>query len=460
MLDGPDRSGIMVDRHRQAAHGMAGWGYGITRREFVRRAAGTVALAGLGGALSACSNEGSGSQGGDVEIEYWHINTETFGLGAVRDLARRFNEENPGIRVRESFHGSEAYASLLEDLQTAQAAGRSPDVAQIGYDQQGYVGSNFRFAPVEELAAEYGGEDFFGGFQESLLDLARVDGRQAGVPYALSTAIVYCNADLLSEAGSDPGNLPQDWAGWEEVLVTVRRELDIPGLAFDVSPGITWHPQYMIECNGGRVLGCEGGQAVAAFDSPEAVEATRFWADMVDRGLVLNVLGEQAEQAFLGGELAAYIDSSSTTTAFEEQASFELTGTHYPRFGDKELRLPGGGNSLFVFSEEDAKREAAWRFVRFLAGTEGQRTWIEATGYLPTRADLEAPGDSRLSEVADGQIRYTVPWVSFPGSNGFQASRMFFDAHQTAIGGQADPEQALSGAAEEVNGLIEGEPCP
>jgi len=36
---------------------------------------------------------------GPVTLQYWHINTEAFGLPALRELIREFERRNPGIKV-------------------------------------------------------------------------------------------------------------------------------------------------------------------------------------------------------------------------------------------------------------------------------------------------------------------------------------------------------------------------
>jgi len=440
------------------------WERGVTRRRFIRHGAGIAALAGLGaGGLVGCAgdrDEGAaeGAQQEQVEIEYWHINSETDGGATIKEMVREFNVANPNITVRERYQGGD-YPELLEKVQAAQAAGEPPGVAQIGYSQLDYVAQNFRLAPVDELAAEYGGEEFLNNFPDNLLGLGRADGRQVGVPYVLSLALAYYNADLLSEAGLDPDNLPRTWDEWERAARTIRDELSMPGLCFRVNPGNTWFAQTMIECNGGRLLGCEDGQAAAAFDSPEAVEATKFWADSVDEGLVLNVLEEQGDQAFLSGELPVLLHSISALGSLREQASFDLRATTFPQFDGRKLRLPGGGNALLVFSEDSAEREAAWKFVQFLLSSENASLWCETTGYLPTRRGVEVQEDA-IRDVAVDQLPYTVPWLSFPGPNGFQASQVLFDAHQAAIGGRGDVEGNLERAAAEVNGMIEGQPCP
>jgi len=57
-----------------------------------------------------------------ITLQYWHINTEAFGLPAVRELIREFERRNPGIKVEERYQPN-AYTGLLQNLQAALAAG-------------------------------------------------------------------------------------------------------------------------------------------------------------------------------------------------------------------------------------------------------------------------------------------------------------------------------------------------
>ncbi|MCS6867895.1 extracellular solute-binding protein, partial [Thermus sp.] len=61
--------------------------------------------------------------------QYWHINTEAFGLPALRELIREFERRNPGIKVEERYNPN-AYTGLLQNLQAALAAGNPPDVGR------------------------------------------------------------------------------------------------------------------------------------------------------------------------------------------------------------------------------------------------------------------------------------------------------------------------------------------
>lgn len=436
----------------------------LTRREFIRRGAGAAVVAGFGmGGLAACGGEERGGTGGasqePVTIEYWHINNETLGGPALQELVGRFNERGGSVTVRERFHGEESTTSLLEDLQTSLAAGNEPpDVAQIGYDQLNYVANNFEFVPAEELAQRYGPDDYFSAFPNNLLKLGQADGRQVGVPYGLSEPILFCNADLLLEAGLDPGDLPRTWDSWKGALRTAREGLGRAGMCFRTTPGQVYWTQAIVGSAGGTMLGCQDGQAVASFDGADAVGAMGSWAELFEEELALYLIVEQAEQAFVGGEAAVIATYSSLLEGLREQSDFEFRSVPFPRFGDRPPVLPGAGADLFVFSKDEARQEAAWEWVRFLLSPENLQLYTEATGFLPTRDGVEVPEDP-VRRVPVDQLPYVEPWFSFPGPNGLQAAQELYDAQEAIAKGQTEPREAMERAAADVDGLIEGQPC-
>jgi multiple sugar transport system substrate-binding protein len=445
----------------------------ISRKRFIGGSAGALVLAGVSfGGLVSCAGGGeeqARAEGGSdepVTIEYWHINTENFGGPTVRELVERFEEQNPNITVVERFQ-PDSYTGLLENLQTSLASGEPPDIAQIGYLYLDYTANNFPFVPTEELVAAYEDGDFFGGFPDNILDLGRVDGSQVGMPYAVSNIVTYYNADMLREAGLDPDAPPETWEEWEEASRTILEATGKPGIYLQILDD-NWSTEAMIKANGGQLLECEGGEAArVAFDRPEAVEAIQYWADLIDEGLALNVLWEQGEQAFLSGEVATFITTIAKRGTLEEQASFDLRGTTFPTFGGREPELPTGGNNLFVFSQEEEKRRAAWEFIKFLESPEGLTTWTEGTGYLPTREGVaEDPQyladfleENPIQAIAVEQIPLAGRWQSFPGSEGLRANNVLFEGLQQALGGQDTAESALGRAAEQVEDLVAGEPC-
>jgi multiple sugar transport system substrate-binding protein len=400
-----------------------------------------------------------------VSIEYWHVNTETFGGPAVKELVAAFQAANPMVTVTERFHAN-VYTGLLENLQTSLAAGTPPDVAQIGYLYTDYVVNNFPFVPIADLAAEFAGEAFLAAFPANVLELGQVGGVQMGMPYAISNCVTYYNADLLAEAGLDPEAPPATWEAWRAAGETL---LEATGKAAVYVQLIddNWTTQAMIESNGGQLLGCVDGSTVAAFASPEAAAAVQFWADLVRDGLALNVLNDPGQQAFLSGEVAAYVTTIARRANLEAQAGFRLMATGFPSFGEQPVRLPAGGNVLTVFSQDEAKRRAAWAFIQYLESPEGLTIWTKGTGYIPPREGVaddpaylgDFMAENPIQAVAVAQTPLVGRWVSFPGPNGLQASRTLFAATQEALGGQQTAADALAAAAAEVDRAIGDQPC-
>lgn len=404
---------------------------------------------------------------GSVTIQYWHINTEAFGLPALRELIREFERRNPGIKVEERYHAN-AYTGLLQNLQAALAAGNPPDVAQIGYLYTRYAAKNFPFVPIPELARRYGGEAHLRRFAPNILALGQVDGVQVGMPYSLSNIVTYYNADLFRRAGLDPDRPPSTWEGWRRAAAQIKARTGKYGL-YLILLDDNWAVEALIRSNGGSLLRCEGGFYRTGVDAPQAVEALNMWAGLVRDGLALNALLPQGEQAFLAGEAASFMTTIARRAGLQEQTKgrFELRGARFPTFGGKPPALPGGGNVLMVFSKDPRKQEAAWKFIQFLTSPEGFTLWTKGTGYVPLLPELirdprylkDFVEQNPIQKVAVDQLPFTVPWTSFPGPNGLAASQALFRATQKALSGQASAEAALKEAAQEINRLIGSERC-
>ncbi|GLV48985.1 ABC transporter substrate-binding protein [Thermus sp. LT1-2-5] len=404
---------------------------------------------------------------GPITLQYWHINTEAFGLPAVRELIRIFEQRNPGIKVEERFHAN-AYTGLLQNLQAALAAGTPPDVAQIGYLYTRYVAANFPYVPISDLAKRYNGERHLRRFAPNVLALGQVGGVQVGMPYSLSNIVTYYNADLVRRAGLNPDRPPSTWEGWRRAAQQIKARTGKTGL-YLILLDDNWAIEALIRSNGGTLLRCEAGFYRSGIDSKEAIEALSLWAGLVKDGLALGVPLQQGEQAFLAGETGAFMTTIARRAGLQQQTQgrFELRGARFPTFGGKKPALPAGGNVLMVFSRDPRKQEAAWKFIEFLTSPEGFTIWTKGTGYVPLLPEItrdprylkDFMEQNPIQRIAVEQLPFTVPWTSFPGPNGLAASQALFRAVQRALAGQATPEVALKDAAQEINRLIGSERC-
>jgi multiple sugar transport system substrate-binding protein len=406
-----------------------------------------------------------GAQNASVKISYWNINTENFGGPAVRELIQRFQAKNPGITV-EARSFTNAYTGVLQGVQTSIAANDPPDVVQVGYLYTDYVRLNLPFVPITDLAKRFNGERFLQQFRANISELGQSEGVQVGLPYSLSNTMVYYNADLFKRAGLDPARPPLTWAAWRTAAQEIKSKTGKFGLYLNILDD-NWVTEALMASNGGALLGCQNGVPVATYNSAPAAAALQMWADMVKDGLVLNAATGQGEQAFLAGEAGAYVATIAKRAAMQSAAKFDLRGASFPRFGTRPTRLPGGGNVLVVFSKDQAKQEASWKFLQYLASPEGFTVWTKGTGYAPLVRGLDTNpaflkdfiAQNPMQAIGIRQLSNTFRWTAFPGANGLAASQSLFRATQRALGGQASAKDALDASAQEVNALIRSERC-
>ncbi len=414
--------------------------------------------------LLALSSIGPVRAADPVTIQYWNINTPTFGGPQVDALIKSYQEKNPDIKVEaRSFSG---YSDVLQAAQAAIAAGNPPDVVQIGWLYRLYVGNNFPFVAVEDLVKKFGGQDHLKLFPQNVLDLPKFNGAQMGMAYSLSNSIVYYNADLFTKAGLDVSKPPVSMEDWAKAGQAFKDKLNLPAVTFAYADD-NWNAEAFMASNGGGLLTCANGKYKTLVDAPESIEAVQTWADLNSKGYGLNVLTNDGRAAFLAGKVGAFVQSIAARAGLQKEASFDLRAAKFPAFGSKPTKLPGGGNMLVIFSADDAKQKAAWSFVQYLTTKEGFTEWTKGTGYVPLipglTEDAKYLGDfvaqNPIEKVAVDQLPNVISWTAFPGSNGLAAGQSLFEAMQSALGGKKSAKDALTEAAGKINGLIGTEAC-
>ncbi len=397
---------------------------------------------------------------GPVTIEYWHINSATFGEKAVVNSVNRFQELKPNIKVVHRFQQG-SYGGLLQNLQTAMAAGNPPAMAQIGYNNLLFAMHELPHTPIGNFSKEdpqYSA--FINGFIPGLADLGKdAKGVQHAVPYALSVPVLYYNADLFKAAGLDPDKPPVTWEELRKAAKQIRDRTGEYGVGLQISTSNNWLPQTLIESNGGRFLDEKGEIGVSR---PEVVEAYAFWQQLavVDKSLPVVTDAEQ-EQAFLAGRLGMYVKTSASMANFIRQAKFTLRTAVVPGWAGKQKRIAVGGNALFIFGKDAAQQRAAYEFIKFLTSKEGQTIWVLDTGYLPVAAGVaddpnylkEYFDRNPLTKAALAQLPHSVPWMPFPGPRGQQAEQVLIEAREAILGG-APVQPTLITATERLKALL------
>ena len=420
-----------------------------------------LSLAGCGGNDNKKA-ENSGNK--KIQIEYWHVASESFGGATVKELVADFNKKHPNIEVVEKYN-PDMYKGLTQNLQAAMASGKNPDVVQMGWSYLNYAAENLKYTNIPEMVSKQIPADnnfLKDNYLPNVLALAQTDdGKQIGVPYSISVPVLFYNPDIFTKAGLDPNNPPKTWS---EVVAAAKQIKEKTGTVgfFMQEYADNWAQQGLMESNGASVIKKVNGKVQAGFDTPEAAQAYQLLADMVKDGSGLHATNEEGFQAFLSGKLGMVCTTIGKRANFEQSAKFKVSAAAFPSFAGKELKVPAGGNFLMVFSKDAEKQKAAWEFIKYLESPEALLIWSTGTGYLPPRKGIDQDPrsfkkvieENKNIQVALSTMPNLVKWASFPGSNGLQAEQALIDVRDIILSGKQTAAQALSDAAKKINSML------
>ena len=170
--------------------------------------------------------------------------------------------------------------------------------------------------------------------------------------------------------------------------------------------------------------------------------------------------------AYLAGTLGIMVESSSLLTRFLEGADgrFEVVVKPLPIMAEPEdVYFPTGGSALVMLTEDEAKQEAAWRYMMFATGPEGAKIIVENTGFAPTNA-LVVEDEAYLADFYEANpmhrpaheqvARFAGPWYAFPGAEGVAVTDLIAAAMVEVSDGGADPEATVRELADTMRARL------
>lgn len=410
------------------------------------------------------SDNGTSKSGNEkTVIEYWHCNAETQGGLTVDELVKNFNENNDHIEVVAKYN-PDMYKGLMQNLQAESAAGNTPALVQIGWAFVDYFSNNFAYVSPQDAIDTYdSGDSTFltDNFLPNILDLAvNSSGDQVGIPYSLSTPVLYVNTDLLAEAGVT-NTEPQTWQEVQEISEQVKANTGKYGL-YVQEPEDFWAQQAIIESNGGKLLTKDGDSYKATFASDEGIEAMQTYADMVADGSALHISWEEGAQSFVDGNCAMLYTTIARRAYVQENAQFNAISVKSPEWEGKKRQVPAGGCFLAITAQDDDQIAAAWEFEKYLYSIESMAAWTEGTGYVPPRKDVadaenglkDFLAENTMMTPAIDQMEDVVKWTAWPGDAGLTAEQTLLDMRDQILGGEVSAADGMKQAEDQINALL------
>lgn len=308
----------------------------------------------------------------------------------LKNVEAEFEAKNPDVEVNLQLI---PWMNAWQKVTTAVAGGEAPDLCELGTTMNPFYAEMGALQTVDSYLEKWGiAKDLDPGLVESAL----VDGKMYGVPWYAGARILMYRKDYFEEAGIKKA--PTTWA---EFLATAKAlqktdkggKVTRYGFAFQGGAGrLTWLP--FVWQNGGEIAVKKDGKWVSTINSPEAVEAIRFYSDLLlkhklapEASITWNALN--ARQAFALGDCAMIIEGSWALAAIEKtnpNIGKALGVALVP--GNKKQATFAGGSNIVIFKQSRQKEQAA-EFVRLMMSDKYQLELARLLKFFPGRTSLQ-----------------------------------------------------------------------
>lgn len=226
-------------------------------------------------------------------------------------------------------------------------------------------------------------EDYFPGTVQA----GKFSGKQWAMPKYMDAGLLFYRTDIVKEAPKT----------WDELIAAAKEGNGKEGTKFGYAlqanqyEGLVVNAIEFIESYGGQVID-ENNKVV--IDSPESVKGLSKMVEIVNADFmpnnILTFSETETETAFIEGQtvLARNWPYMSKSAADKERSKvLDKVGFAVLPSGDEGSAATLGGYMTMINRYTD-EPEAAWEFVKFMTGAEGQTISAVEGGRAPTLKEL------------------------------------------------------------------------
>ena len=394
------------------------------------------------------------ASGQKVSIEYWQYFYQSK-QDLVNSLILDFQKQNPNIEI--AHNSTIPYEQYQQKLAAAAPAGQGPDVVNLYYGWLGkYTQSGYlQELPVDAFSPASLEKDFF-----PVVQGAKLQGKYWGVPTAVRTLALFYNKDILSAAGLDANTPPTTW---EELVDTALKTTKRGSDGKLETAGFAWGPEGQGHQWWREALNRQNGLTPMSADlkrlnwtDPKGIEAFTWWTDLVTR----HKVGEPGfytddQTSFKTGHAALHIDGSFRLSTFASDApTLNYAIAPLPAHKDKATYSSFWVNCL-TKRATGARLEASIKWLQYLSTPEVMRQWVEKVGELPARQAV-AREDKYARDARLGPFLQSLDYGYATFFVDEAADRQaVLDAVNEVILNGTSPEQAVKGAADKVQAMLD-----
>ena len=347
------------------------------------------------------------------------------------------------------------YSDLVTSVQARLSGGNAPDVVRLT-DLSPFRADLLDLTPY--LGEDYVQEFLPGPTQATIGD----NGEMFAVPSDLTLNGPFVNVDLFNQAGVELPDPEDPWT-WEEMIAAAKEVQAATGTPYAFAMDKSGHRLSTILSQYGTQIVNDG---VASLDAAAAEAALQPLVDMMaedtmsrDFWLGSGSRYAGANEIFLTQDTPVYLSGNWQVAQFTQNADFEWAVAPNPCA--TECGGFPGGKYMAAFAAS-ANPALAASFIEFMNSTESQESFVAASSFLPTRADLAETGVTYPNRQADMDV-FLADLVRTPEATYAANSDPAFGGSATAlvnqldlvVAGEKDLPTAIADLQSEIEALVE-----
>ncbi|CAN5405794.1 ABC transporter substrate-binding protein [soil metagenome] len=410
-------------------------------------------------ATPAGGNAAGGASTAAATVRVWG-----YGLDDARAKARLATLQKNNSNITISPVGGDLNT---QQLLTAVASGDPPEVVNVDRVETGSWAGRGAIDPIDDLVSR----DSFdlGQFYPILIEQVKYNGKLYGIPQFVNVDLIYMNLDVFKEVDVDPASVdPGNWDQLQQLGEKLYKMSDgkVVRTGFDtkIQDSRLWLWSW---ANGTDLIDRKTNKA--NFTDPKVIEALAWGKATVDKQG-----GEQARAAFAQAQnffsaQNPVLIGQTAMTVFEQwligvlkvnpKANFRAM---LPRVRNSKDTLTDATGSAFAIPRgiKDAKRDAAWTFIK---GTTSSEAWI--AGEQATAADNKTNGQPYHPTITGNSVADQEAWTKIyqsisPGYD--EAVKLFPEAIKAARYRYSGPvaAQIAEAMTAAVNDALQGAKTP
>lgn len=381
-------------------------------------------------------------------------------------MAQAFMKEHPDIKI-EFRAPAKDYDEGHLLMQRLAVTNQLPDIYFPGYHLLGELARSLaqrgQINDIQPLIDSETADWKTQNYTDSMLGLGVVDGVKYGMAFNASLPVLYINETALENAGLDPKAIPTDW---DTLLANAKavhdKDPSTAGMGYSIYDfPDDWIWRAILLQQGAKLVDPATGKA--GFDSEEGLAALKILRRIVTEGGDPMLEFEQERQQFAAGKIAYFVETPARLVQILGLVGdrFKLNTAPLPVNNKSIGGLPTGGSAGIILSKDEAKKKAAWEYLKFATGPVGQKLVVESTGYLPTNqlalgADYLEPfykKDPRFAAAASA-VNFAKPWEGYQGGSSVRIWRAQRDVIAKIMRGEVSEADGLKQLVSVTNEML------